>query len=242
MKAYANAEYDHGLYRDYVKAREMKLAHFKSRMKSISSCIPTGQLLDVGCSCGYFLEVAAEQGYEVTGLEFSEVAVAAAHPSVRTRIIRAGLDKLSADHERRYDVITAFDIIEHLDSPKQFLYDASRLLRPGGAIVISTPDADHVLRYVMKSRWPMLQAMQHLTIFSKRALRLAMEEVGFQEISLSPAYKVIRIDYLIEQLRTLNPLFYVVLNAARRLVPQSVSARDRELNIGETLAVAKKAG
>jgi 2-polyprenyl-3-methyl-5-hydroxy-6-metoxy-1,4-benzoquinol methylase len=240
MHSYADAEYERGLYRDYVEAREMKLAHFRSRMDSVSARIPKGRLLDVGCSCGYFLEVAVEHGYEVRGLEFSESAIAAAVANVRGRIVRAGTNQLRGEYESSYDVITAFDIIEHLEDPRQFLGETARLLRPNGALVISTPDAEHMLRYLMASRWPMLQPMQHLTIFSRRALQIALVEAGFGQIVLAPAHKLLSFDYLISQVRTLNPGIHSVLRAATKVMPRHAMSKYRQLNIGELLVIAKK--
>src|SRR5215831_13874986 len=185
MVSYADTEYEGGLYREYVEARDMKLDHFRTRMKRLSSRVRKGRLLDVGCSCGYFLEVAAAAGFDVYGLEFSKAAIRAANPSIRSRILCSGIESLNSEGE--YDLITAFDLIEHLGRPKEFLRKSKQLLAPGGILALATPDAEHLLRYVMRSRWPMLQPMQHLTIFSHCALRIALEEAGFTQVSIEPA-------------------------------------------------------
>jgi 2-polyprenyl-3-methyl-5-hydroxy-6-metoxy-1,4-benzoquinol methylase len=238
MLGYAEAEYDGGLYGDYVGAREMKLAHFRERLQVVRSHAPGGRLLDVGCACGYFLEVAANNGYDVWGLEFSRNAIAAAQPEIRPRIIHASLDALGREHEGRYDIISAFDIIEHLEQPVEFLRQAKRLLRPGGSLVISTPDADHWLRPLMGARWPMLQPMQHLTIFSRQSLRAALDAAGFRTGLVVTAHKVLSYQYLIDQLRLLNPMLHPVLTGVSRVVPRRVMQRYRKVNIGEVLAIA----
>ena len=248
MLGYADNEYaDGGLYQEYVDARAMKIAHFRARMEWMRPHLGQGsggagprQLLDVGCACGYFLEVAVDEGFEVQGLEFSPNAIAAARPDIRAKILNARVDSLDAHHEARYDVITAFDIIEHLDKPLEFLASARRLLRPGGHLVISTPDADHWLRPLMASRWPMLQPMQHLTLFSHRSLRLALEGAGFSSITLDTAYKVISYEYLVNQLRTLNPWLFSGLRALTRLAPSGPMTRYRRVNIGEVMAIARR--
>lgn len=240
MRRYADTEYDAGLYRQYVEAREMKLAHFRHRMQVMSPWIRQGRLLDVGCSCGYFLEVAAEAGYETRGLEFSSSAIAAASPKIRPRIRQASLDELSEEEGAAYEVITAFDIIEHLDRPKDFLAQAFRLLRPGGTLAVTTPDADHWLRTLMASRWPMLQPMQHLTLFSHRAIRRAMEDAGLQVVVLEKSPKILSCRYLIDQIRVLNPVAHRILSALSGVIPATVMDRQRQLNIGEVLAVAVK--
>jgi 2-polyprenyl-3-methyl-5-hydroxy-6-metoxy-1,4-benzoquinol methylase len=242
MLNYAETEYAEGVYGEYVGAREMKLAHFAARMDLMRPRVRVGTLLDVGCSCGYFMEVAMREGFEVRGLEFSQHAIDAARPEVRARIIRTSVNELSGEHEQAYDVITAFDIIEHLERPLEFLQHARRLLRPGGVIVISTPDADHWLRPLMGARWPMLQPMQHLTIFSRKSMRVALDTAGFQTEVIETAHKILSYDYLINQVRPLNPLLFSLLRGATRVVPAAMMRRQRQVNIGEVLAIARQVG
>jgi protein-L-isoaspartate O-methyltransferase len=97
MLSYADNQYEEGLYRDYVEAREMKLEHFRHRLEQLLSRGHRGRLLDIGCSCGYFMQVAAENGFEVEGLEFSRAAIAAADPSVRSRISCSSVDTFDSD-------------------------------------------------------------------------------------------------------------------------------------------------
>src|SRR5437764_599946 len=148
MIEYVNEEYQDGHYGEYVAAREMKIDHFRWRMKTIKPYLKPGRLLDVGCSCGYFLEVAAGEGYDVHGLEFSASAIAAANAALQLRISRESIDRLKTEHRGSFQVVTAFDLIEHLDQPKDFLRKTWGLLSKGGALAISTPDAQHFLRYL----------------------------------------------------------------------------------------------
>jgi 2-polyprenyl-3-methyl-5-hydroxy-6-metoxy-1,4-benzoquinol methylase len=240
MQAYADEQYTSGLYRDYVEARSMKLAHFRRRLQSLQPLSPAGRLLDIGCSCGYFLEVAAESGYDVHGIEFSPGAIAAAHSSIRPRIMRGRLEDLPADQAGSFDVVSAFDLIEHIDEPQPFLRKVSRLLKSGGHVLISTPDSEHFLRFVMGARWPMLQPMQHLSIFSRRSLRLALEQSGFTNIRIGVAYKTLSASYLVDQIRTLNPLLSNTLRACLKILPSSAVNSYRQVNIGEIFAVATR--
>lgn len=240
MIAYVNREYTNGHYEEYVTAREMKLDHFRWRMKRMRPYLKHGRLLDVGCSCGYFLEVAGEEQYDVQGLEFSSSAIAAAAPTIRSRIRQASVDELEKQQPDRYDVVTAFDLIEHLDQPKEFLNTVASLLSPSGTLALSTPDADHFLRYLMRSRWPMLQPMQHLTIFSERALHLALAMTGFDVVLSESAYKTLSMAYLVDQIRELNPVLSAALNTFGRLIPKGTMAKYRHVNIGELLVIATK--
>jgi SAM-dependent methyltransferase len=236
--SYAETEYQGGLYSDYVRAREMKLEHFRQRLAQVGPDPRPGRLLDIGCSCGYFMEVAQASGYAVQGLEFSKSAIAAAADSVRPHIECAHVEELANAGGERFDLITAFDIIEHLTDPMALLCQARRLLAPKARLVISTPDAGHWLRPIMGSRWPMLQPMQHVSLFSGPALKLALERAGYCQITVGPAYKVLSWDYLIGQLRTLNPVVHSMAGLGAKALPTSVATRWRAVNIGEILAIA----
>ena len=240
MVSYADAEYEKGgLYREYVEAREMKLEHFRRRLERLLPRVSRGRLLDIGCSCGYFMEVAAASGFQVEGLEFSRAAIAAADPEIRLHIVCSSVDEFESS--RTYDLVTAFDLIEHVPQPKEFLRKVHRLLAPGGWLAMTTPDAGHFLRYVMGSSWPMLQPMQHLTIFSRQAMRLALQEAGFSEISFEPTTKTISYEYLTDQLRVLTPDLHKGMRIAGRILPARTRRKYRQVNIGEFMVMARVA-
>lgn len=241
MLSYADAQYREGVYRDYVAARGMKHEHFRRRLKEFGDRFrPPGRLLDLGCSCGYFLDVALEAGYDAYGVEFSEEAIGAAQPGTRERIRRSNLNDGEGDHPREYDVVTAFDIIEHVEDPVEFLRDIEGMLVPGGGVVLSTPDTGHFLRYAMGTRWPMLQPMQHTTLLSKLGLRIALERAGFTDVMVRVARKTLTLEYLFDQVRDHNPVLHTGYQVAKRVVPNSLRAYPLRINIGELLAVAVK--
>ena len=104
---------------------------------------------------------------------------------------------------------------------------------------MSTPDAGHFLRYMMRSYWPMLQPRQHLTIFSRQGIRLALEEAGFRDIEFERATKTISYDYLADQLRTLTPGLHMGLRLLGRCLPSRTRRKYRQINIGEFTVLAK---
>ena len=111
----------------------------------------------LGCSCGYFIDVALEEKMDAYGVEFSTVAIAAASEKSRERILQMDVNQLGTSQETRYDVVTAFDIIEHTHDPIQFLSNLKSILKEKGLLVITTHDTSHFLRSVMRQGWPMLQ-------------------------------------------------------------------------------------
>ena len=168
MHGFADSEYSGGAYEEYARARDLKMATFRDRCRIIRGFAPSGRLLDVGAACGFMIDVGLEEGYDAHGIEFSSAAIVQASDAARPRIIEASIDSLDTAALGRFDLITAFDIVEHSLAPLEFLQSLTKLVRPGGVIVLSTPDVDHVLRHIMRSRWPHLQPLQHTYLFSRQ--------------------------------------------------------------------------
>ncbi len=240
MAAFVDEEYERGVYRDYVEARPLKLATARHRLGLIAPHTSGRRLLDVGCSAGFFMEAAVEAGFDVAGIELSPVAIGHAAPEMRSRIVQGDVNTLIGRDVRQFDVVTAFDIIEHTFDPRAFVADISRVLAPGGLLVVSTPDTGHWLRPVMRARWPMLQPDQHTYLFSRGAMRTLLVESGYTPLLLDTAHKTLTVDYLFGQLQQTNPILSKVLNTGKRIVPEGLRHRPIAVNIGEMFACARK--
>jgi len=240
MASFVDEEYSSGVYRDYVTARPLKLATARQRLQMIAPHRPGPRLLDVGCAAGFFMEAAVEAGFDVSGIELSPVAIGFANATVKPRIIQGDVNTLLAHDTRQFDVVTAFDIIEHTFDPKAFVADISRVLAPGGLLVLSTPDTGHWLRPLMGTRWPMLQPDQHTFLFSREAMRTLLVDAGYAPLQLETAYKTLTIDYLFGQLRQTNPFLARVLDVFKLVVPTGLRLRPLAFNIGEMFACARK--
>lgn len=240
MAAFVDAEYEGGLYREYVNARPLKLATMRRRLPVIREHARGPRLLDVGCGAGFFIETALDAGFDAMGIELSPKAIELAQPAVRGRITCGDVNVLLGSDPRQFDVVTAFDIIEHTLDPAAFLDDIGRVLAPGGLLVVSTPDTGHWLRPMMRGRWPMLQPFQHTFLFSQPAMRALLSEHGYEPIVIESARKVLTIDYLFGQLRQTNPLLSRGLDRAKRVLPADVRCREIAINIGEMFACSRK--
>src|SRR4051794_26635737 len=113
MNQYADDEYSSGAYREYAKSRDLKIATARPRLAAIKKLAKGKRLLDVGCATGFFMEAATEAGFDVRGVEFSDVGISLARPDIRARIVRGDVNALRSQETEKFDVVTAFDIIEH---------------------------------------------------------------------------------------------------------------------------------
>ena len=98
----------------------------------------TGQLLDVGCGFGFFIETAKQQGWDVTGVEITDDAVKAC----TSKGLRMHHGTLETAHfqDEMFDVIVLIETIEHVIQPEKLIKEIHRVLRPGGLVYLSTPN------------------------------------------------------------------------------------------------------
>jgi 2-polyprenyl-3-methyl-5-hydroxy-6-metoxy-1,4-benzoquinol methylase len=240
MNQYADDEYSSGVYREYAKSRDLKIATARPRLEAIKQRATGKRLLDVGCATGFFMEAAADAGFDVRGVEFSTVAISLARPDIRERIVRGDVNELLRNETKKFDVVTAFDIIEHVQNPANFLQELREILRPGGVLAISSPDTGHVLRYLMGSKWPMLQPLQHTVLFSRRSIAALLERSGFQDVQVETAHKVLTMDYLADQLTATNTGLNKAYQFLSWIVPGPLRRKPVAVNIGEFIAYARR--
>jgi 2-polyprenyl-3-methyl-5-hydroxy-6-metoxy-1,4-benzoquinol methylase len=135
-----------------------------------------GRLLEVGAGDGYFLHAAREAGWQVEGLELSEPRIARAKEWFQLSLHCKELSAAPFE-PGSFDAISMFQLIEHVHDPKAILNKASSLLRPGGLLMISTPN---VLAYARKNRgvnsW---RIPRHLFFFTPKTLVRSVENAGF---------------------------------------------------------------
>jgi SAM-dependent methyltransferase len=240
MSAYAEEQYSAGVYKGYASAAPLKIQTFERRIDLLKRLGARGRILDVGCACGFFIEAALKHGFDACGIEFSKEAVAIAREEIRSRITVGDVNLLREREEDRFDAVVAFDIIEHTQDPLKFLEEIRQILRPGGWLMLATPDTGHFLRYLMGCRWPMLQPMQHTYLFSKPAMRFVLAKAGYENIGVQKADKSLTLDYLIDQLRVHNPLISRTYQAMSKLLPEAFRKGAFSVNIGEMLAYAQR--
>lgn len=139
-----------------------------------------GQLLDVGCGNGNFLELARSAGWQVRGLDLDPIAVAAAR--ARGLDVLEGTMALLDGESECYDYITLSHILEHVYDPWDVLNSCHRLLKPGGVLWLETPNMNGRGRSVFGSFWRGLEPPRHLQLFSRKSLRDKVAEIGFSNI------------------------------------------------------------
>jgi 2-polyprenyl-3-methyl-5-hydroxy-6-metoxy-1,4-benzoquinol methylase len=127
-----------------------------------------GTLLDVGCGQGDFLVEAKAQGWDAVGTEYSPSAIRLCRG--RGLAVVEGEFSAEALGEERFDIVTAFEVIEHVRDPNQLLRTIVRVLRPGGLFFCTTPNFNAMLRHLEGARFEMLGYPEHLCLYTRVSL------------------------------------------------------------------------
>lgn len=152
-------------------------AGFLAANVAVPAFKPGGRLLDVGCGAGEKLLGFKSLGWDVYGLEFSEVA-ALEGAKRGLQIDICGLD--AAPHpDGFFQAVTFYHSLEHLPSPARGLAAARRLLAPGGQALIVVPNFGSLERRVFGKSWGWMQIPFHFYHFDKKSLPRMILEAGF---------------------------------------------------------------
>ena len=133
--------------------------------------------MDVGCGIGYFLEIAKQRGWEVYGSELTDEAVRIC----REKGINMHHGKLDSQlyPPGSFDVVTSFEVLEHINNPKQEVRNFHTLLRNGGIIYLTTPNFNSLSRFLLKERWNVLSYPEHLCYYTPRTIQRLFNDNGF---------------------------------------------------------------
>ncbi len=167
-------------YEDYGHAWEdsaVTRSRYRELLDSFESFRKNNRLLDFGCGAGFFLEEARARGWEVRGIEHSRYAVELCR-SKELDVRSGALHEHFANEE--FDVITAFEVFEHLREPEKDARELARILRPQGHLYATTPNFDSLSRRALGPRWSVIEYPEHLLYHTPRSLGIWLERNGFR--------------------------------------------------------------
>lgn len=173
-------------YDRYEELKDESEAIQNKKIKIVERIKKSGRILDAGCGKGYFLHNIQNKGWDVSGIEISAGAAGYARDILGIKnIYQQDILKVSltADY---FDVITLWNVIEHLSNPLQALKKAHALLKDDGVLIINCPNFNSILRVAFGDKWYQLDAPRHLYHFTPETLRQMLKISGF---------KIKKIDY-----------------------------------------------
>jgi len=170
----------HEYFAPYIDQIPVHRAYFKKMLQSVIPAKAGIQndksLLDVGCAMGVLLEEAKRIGLRAQGIDISKEAVAYCR--------KKDLNVSRTWPKTQFDVICAFEVIEHERDPLGMMRRVHTLLKKGGVAVLTTPNHSGIWRKIMGKWWVGYRHPEHVTFWDNRSLLFLMKKAGFTNVSI----------------------------------------------------------
>lgn len=149
----------------------------------------SNRIIDVGCGAGHFLSVAQKRGWEVYGSEFSPAAIKLCEqkgvtmirgPIHSPEVTPQGWDAMIGT----FDIVTSFEVLEHINNPNEDLKAIHRLLRSGGLFYATTPNFNALSRFQLKDKYNVIGYPEHLTYYTRGSLHGVLTQNGLQKLKM----------------------------------------------------------
>ncbi len=166
---YETGYFEGGAYADYFAVeRDLSERKARARLDTLASLgVSGGSSLDLGCAAGYFVDVALSRGFDAYGVEPTQRARERAPDAVASRLV-AGLDDPALP--TRFELVTLWDVLEHLPDPDATLRSVRARLAPRGWLAVVVPALGSVNTRLAPSTWDQYKPPEHLWFWSLRSL------------------------------------------------------------------------
>lgn len=185
-------EYFNGAEKGYVDYIGDEATHRQQARRYLKRIRDLGQrpgrLLDVGCAAGFFLDEARLQGWDVTGCEVSDFASRHAREVLGLPVVTGDYPNVDVGG-KTFDLITFFNVLEHLPDARTVAERTWRMLSPGGKVAIETWDHSSLLARMAKSRWHQYSPAYVPYYFTRSALRQLWNTARWVELQYGPSAK-----------------------------------------------------
>jgi 2-polyprenyl-3-methyl-5-hydroxy-6-metoxy-1,4-benzoquinol methylase len=151
------------------------------------------KLLDIGAANGFFISLANQEGFDASGLEISSQAVEWA--TKLQRPVEVGTIETSS-FNNQFNFVTALDVLEHIEKPREFLQAVHIALVPEGYLLINVPYVASLTAKISGKKWHAFLPPEHWFYFNRKSLRNLLESLGFEVIHQRAMSKSFSVSYI----------------------------------------------
>ena len=196
LKGYEKAGGD-----EYVSQADGRVETFRHSVELIEKLAFHGKklkakVLDVGSAAGFFLKAAKDAGWDSHGVEPNGWMVKWGNKKFGLKMQQGTLETAKFP-KNSFDLVTMWDVLEHVPDPKKTLKDANAFLKPGGFLVINFPNIGSTLARIAGRRWWFLTSV-HLYYFTPETLSKMLEQSGFEVVVIKRHYQKLNLGYMLE--------------------------------------------
>ncbi len=159
---------------------------YEARIPRILSLTRARRMLEIGCADGRFLAAARRAGFEVAGVELSDVMRERCAKSVGCPVFRSIEEVLASG--RRFDCVAMFELIEHLPDPLAFMGQVYEIMSPDGFLALSTPNFDSAAAIETPDRFMHFLPPAHICYFGPETLADCLARAGFKVVAVDACF------------------------------------------------------
>jgi 2-polyprenyl-3-methyl-5-hydroxy-6-metoxy-1,4-benzoquinol methylase len=159
----------------------LKEQHYLRRIKLIKKYKRHGRLFDLGVGWGHFLSSVVKAGYDGSGIEIGEELYKYAKHDLGLNVSKENIFDIHPQKE--YDIITMWDVLEHIKDADIVIDKCSKMLKADGFIFIQVPQIDSSIARIFKDKWHHITS-SHINYFSKSTIATLLHKYGIEVISI----------------------------------------------------------
>ena len=178
------------------------------RKKLISKyCGTKVSLVDVGCAAGDFVAFVSET-FDAVGYDFAESAIELAkrrYPHLADKYYVCAAENMISEENASYDAVCLWDVIEHIEEPKQVMKTLKTLVKNDGYIFISTPNIGALFAKITKKRWPFMTPPEHMSFFDKKSMCRLIAECDLELVERKSKGKWANVGFIFYKMNRVMP-------------------------------------
>jgi len=222
----------------FAAQNDSRVAAFRRTLQGVVRRLridPAGKrVLDVGCAGGAFLVAARDTGFEPHGVEPNRWMAAFGRRTYNLDI-QDGILEAGMFPEQNFDVVTLWDVIEHLPNPHETLTLIRGLLKPDGLLLVNYPDIASIAARALGSRWPFWLSV-HLLYYTPATMSRQLERAGFSPLWRQSFWMTLPLGYVCQRAAPYSKLLAPLPALAHFL---RVDALPLSYNMGQSLFVSR---
>ncbi|MBT7608698.1 MAG: class I SAM-dependent methyltransferase [Bacteriovoracaceae bacterium] len=235
LESYSGAEDLTFVSQNEERIKTFKKSFLKFAQKYSVNIAKESKVLDIGCAGGAFPKAAHDLGFDVIGIEPSGYLCDWGKKTYGLDLRPGFLEKQNFE-PKAFDVVTLWDVVEHLTDPKTELRRIGNILKDKGYLLVNYPDYNSVVAKIMGLKWPFLLSV-HLFYFSPKTIKALLNDCGFEVMEVKPHWQTLKLGYVLGRAASYFSVFKIFQKVVKVIGLSNVPIA---YYLGQTQVVARK--